>query len=425
MTGFMHNTQYGENRGRPTPRTGLMKNNVLTSAGMQQFTPRGIPMQMNDSFDSVEQLFKTWLSGSTKGMSDLWKAWHNIDYNGNGRVSLAEIDKWLVEHYPVLDNKPAMMRAFKASCAAERDQLVHKIDFPLLLRSILYFTKLWTLFEKIDTDTDRRLNFAELRAGINKLGMLSKGKDPQDVFNQLDTNKGGLVLFDEFCKWVASVDCPISSNVYDPSAMAGRGQHKAEGVNDLMLQNVAYGGQSGQRSLQPARGVANQRGPGGVFNSAKFGELEARFKALVRDKKQLQGLWRRIDYNGNGIVSLAEIDKLVVEAFPELDNKPALMRAYKATTRAGDSYVQKHEFIKLLRNLVYFNKLWGEYDMIDADNDRRLTFAEFQKGASRLQIMMSLSDAKDEFDFMDENGGGMILFDEFCKWAAGKKLPVD
>jgi hypothetical protein len=51
--------------------------------------------------------------------------------------------------------------------------------------------------------------------------------------------------------------------------------------------------------------------------------------------------------NGNGIVSLAEIDRWVVDAFPILNNKPALMRAFKTATLKegdGDEWIERHEF---------------------------------------------------------------------------------
>ena len=43
----------------------------------------------------------------------------------------------------------------------------------------------------------------------------------------------------------------------------------------------------------------------------------------------------RIDANRNGRLSLAEIDKAVVEVWPEFNHKQALMRAYKAAGRRG------------------------------------------------------------------------------------------
>ena len=59
-------------------------------------------------FQDLEQTFKFWVSGTEAGRHMLWQAWGAIDYNGNGIVSLAEIDKWVVESYPKLNNKPAL-----------------------------------------------------------------------------------------------------------------------------------------------------------------------------------------------------------------------------------------------------------------------------------------------------------------------------
>ena len=62
---------------------------------------------------------------------------------------------------------------------------------------------------------------------------------------------------------------------------------------------------------------------------------------------------------------------------------------------------------------------------IDADNDRRLDFGEFQKGLQHVGLSLGEAEAKKEFDAMDSNDGGVVLFDEFAAWAAAKKMPVD
>lgn len=61
---------------------------------------------------------------------------------------------------------------------------------------------------------------------------------------------------------------------------------------------------------------------------------------------------------------------------------------------------------------------------------------EFRSGITFLNLKLTPAEAFDEFNFMarhskasevvsqDANGGGMVLFDEFCKWAAAKKLPL-
>ena len=58
---------------------------------------------------------------------------------------------------------------------------------------------------------------------------------------------------------------------------------------------------------------------------------EADFEAMVKDPIRLDQFWDILDVNGNNLVSLAEIDKLVVYTYPILNNKKALMRAYKQT----------------------------------------------------------------------------------------------
>ena len=55
----------------------------------------------------------------------------------------------------------------------------------------------------------------------------------------------------------------------------------------------------------------------------------------VPAREELHKLWERFDYNGNGLLSLAEIDKLVREEYPQYDDKQALLRAYKLRTRTG------------------------------------------------------------------------------------------
>ena len=54
----------------------------------------------------------------------------------------------------------------------------------------------------------------------------------------------------------------------------------------------------------------------------------------------MDSVFQRWDNNGNGGLSLAEIDKAVVQLYPGYDHKPALMRAYKAADRNGDGFVR-------------------------------------------------------------------------------------
>ena len=116
-----------------------------------------------------------------------------------------------------------------------------------------------------------------------------------------------------------------------------------------------------------------------------------------------------------------------MDKYSVLNSKPALMRAYKQTTLRdgdGDAWVELPEFSALLRNVVYFNKLFFVFDGIDTDDDRRLTLDEFKKGCTKLGLNVSAAEAEAAFDSMDSNSGGKVLFDEFCAWVAQTACPV-
>merc|ERR1719291_34239 len=159
-----------------------------------------------------------------------------------------------------------------------------------------------------------------------------------------------------------------------------------------------------------------------------FDAAETSIKAAMKDNAKLHTLWNNLDFNGNNIVSLAEIDKFVVEKFPVLNHKPALMRAYKYTiSRAGggdgDDWVEKKEFKALLGNLFYFNKIFWVFESGDTDKDRRLNFADFKRCLIVCGAKMSEAEMQADFAKVDRNQGGMILFDEFCYYFTSKACP--
>jgi len=101
------------------------------------------------------------------------------------------------------------------------------------------------------------------------------------------------------------------------------------------------------------------------------------------------------------------------------------MRAYKKTIKDGDGddFVQKKEFKMLLGNLFYFNKLFWLFDSVDEDKDRRMTMQEFKMCLVTAGVKLGAARAEQEFKKIDVNGGGIILFDEFCKYYVEKQCP--
>eukprot|EP00750_Incisomonas_marina_P019995 INCI367.1.p1 GENE.INCI367.1~~INCI367.1.p1 ORF type:complete len:328 (-),score=75.45 INCI367.1:29-943(-) len=164
------------------------------------------------------------------------------------------------------------------------------------------------------------------------------------------------------------------------------------------------------------------------ISSIKFDALEQKVRLLQKSPEQLADLWDAMDGNGNGRVSLAEIDRLVVMKFPILNNKNALMRAYKYTTLVEgdkDAWVEKKEFPSLLKNLFFFNKLWNVFSLIDSGRDRRMDIVEFSQGLGLLGLQLNKADTERVFNEIDRNGGGQVLFDEFCAWVIQNQWDVD
>ena len=140
--------------------------------------------------------------------------------------------------------------------------------------------------------------------------------------------------------------------------------------------------------------------------------------------------------NGNGLLSLAEVDKGMKDVIklPQLfDTKPVLLRAFnaaktkiKSTSKYGDDYVNKSEYRHLLKYLRQYFEYWAAFGRIDANSDRRVSFDEFKQASQKLTDWgIDMKDPKAQWKECDADGAGMVLFDEFCDWAIKKNLDLD
>merc|ERR1712166_1474279 len=283
-----------------------------------------MPDYESKKFDKLEKE----LIATAKDPVALAKLWDVMDFNDNQIVSLAEIDKLMVQSYPLLNHKPALMRAYKQTCLREGgdgDAWVEPNEFPQLLVNLFYFNKLFQCFEQVDTDDDRRLDEKEFIEGLDRLGMNLSDDEAKASFDDMDSNDGGIVLFDEFCIWFTKQVSPEREIVDSTSQFADerRGKRKKKKGNKKK--------KKGPRDDMPD------------YSSKDFDELEAKIHAIAKDPAELAKLWDVMDFNDNQIVSLAEIDKLMVQDYPLLNHKPALMRAYKQTCLKeggdGDAWV--------------------------------------------------------------------------------------
>ena len=143
------------------------------------------------------------------------------DPNGNGYLSLAEVDKGLTDagltgaDHPVL-NKKVILRAFQASKGVHASggaggtgtDYIEACEFRLLLVYLQKYLAIWQIFAAMDDSKDYRITLDEFQIAITKIPTLDV-QDPQAAFAEIDTNKGGMILFDEFAEWVLNKELAL------------------------------------------------------------------------------------------------------------------------------------------------------------------------------------------------------------------------
>ena len=146
--------------------------------------------------------------------------------------------------------------------------------------------------------------------------------------------------------------------------------------------------------------------------------------------------WKVLDFNGNGYVSLAELDKFLNESMgnPHLfDSKPVIIRAHNAAkakvkTKSlhGPDYVERCEFRLVLVYLRQYFEYWAAFKRVDKSDDDRISLIEFMDAKDSIEVWVGpIDDVEATFQEIDTNGGGKILFKEFCRWATRKSLDLE
>jgi Ca2+-binding EF-hand superfamily protein len=308
------------------------------------------------------------------------KLFDELDENASGKLSLAELDKGIVTLFPDVNNKPAIMAAYKAADRSNNG-FVERKEFGYFLRYIVYYNNLWSLFAAVDIDGDRRITRDEFVATFDKHQL---ARDAQEVFDEIDTNKGGMILFDELVHWMATTN--------------NTSMWSSEEIEELLA------------------GVTKPTTKNTVARSAPEAPIpKAVQQIVIPGKEKAMQVFDELDENASGKLSLAELDKGIVNLFADFNNKPAIMAAYKAADRSNNGFVERKEFGYFLRYIVYYNNLWSLFAAVDIDGDRRITRDEFVATFDKHQLAR---DAQEVFDEIDTNKGGMILFDELVHWMA-------
>ena len=142
----------------------------------------------------------------------------------------------------------------------------------------------------------------------------------------------------------------------------------------------------------------------------------------IPSEYEWRGVFARKDRAKRGVLSLRQVDQAITELYPDVDTKPALMRAFKSAAISEDSLVNEVQFGELIEFILHFTFLWDKFDEIDTRGSRRITLEEFQRGCHIAGLKISSAEASGAFSEMDTEETGVLLFDDCCTWYAKRQV---
>eukprot|EP01065_Artemidia_motanka_P037933 TRINITY_DN4681_c0_g1_i4.p1 TRINITY_DN4681_c0_g1~~TRINITY_DN4681_c0_g1_i4.p1 ORF type:complete len:841 (+),score=139.65 TRINITY_DN4681_c0_g1_i4:50-2524(+) len=405
---------------------------------------------------------------------------NKMDVSRKGLLSYGEVDRGIRSYLKV----PSHQYIRSAVALAHRlakgvniaDELVDRKEFRVLLSAMrLYFELLVIYLTAASGGLMSREAFERAVTPLAGVGLHIDAADAPAVFDQLDSGKRGGVRLEEFIGWGMrrSPDLQLMVRASDsgtprpgkqapkhsdssPPKQAARSQQRPGRPGDRSLsppqptipaqprpgtrsqQQPAVPAQPrpGSRSPSPAKPTdCAPEGAAGQWREVDWQRVTASLPAGTdaESKRQRRQLFRRMDGNGSGKLSLAEIDAGVRDHMKLpgfFDAKPAIMCAYKTAKNAdasqgADDFVSPSEFRLLMVALRHYFELWVMFGALDRDGDRRVSYDEFQKALPLLETFGgAVDDPEAAFAAIDADGGGMVLFEEFARWATARHLDL-
>ena len=98
----------------------------------------------------------------------------------------------------------------------------------------------------------------------------------------------------------------------------------------------------------------------------------------------------------------------------------------KGKSKYSDDYIEKREFRTFLVALRQRFEYFVAFKKVDTGNDQRIDYNEFLAAKPLIeQWVGKIQNPQAEFQQIDMDGHGQILFNEFCDWSAQKNLDLD
>ena len=338
----------------------------------------------------IAAAFMTFLETST---GDAREGREGADKSDAGAVNVTGDDNALArrQQHKSKASARASARASAESGSVTRERLE-------ALRKELHHRHVSTgqLFNEMDTKRHNSVSFNEFRRGLAMAGVLNDANDAElhALFKSFDTDGDHLVTYQEVL-----------------AALEGE-------LPDIRESQTATYNPREQQQV------------------AAMAELATRLPTETSTESiaARRQMFSAFDPNGNGYLSLAEVDKGVRDVLSSSAlfdvMEPAIRRAFQAAKGAADTksklgaeFVEKSEFFLLLVYLKRYFELFVMFNCLDTGHDKRVDIIEFTAAIPKLDTWgVFVDDPATEFARVDTNGSGQITFAEFCDWATTQHL---
>lgn len=151
-------------------------------------------------------------------------------------------------------------------------------------------------------------------------------------------------------------------------------------------------------------------------------------------------MWKQFDPSMNGLASLAECDlairRLGGALLPVYYAKKAILFAFNdakssvpGANEQKDDFIERSELLAFLKGLKKYFACYYMFKKLDSDNNERLEMYDLIDGLMMLRMwgwqVKDMKEARKVFKRYDENNGGLLLFDEWCKFVDDEKLDIE
>ncbi|KAD2393608.1 hypothetical protein R6Q59_012103 [Mikania micrantha] len=140
------------------------------------------------------------------------------------------------------------------------------------------------------------------------------------------------------------------------------------------------------------------------------------FDSRTRIEQELKQVFKKFDANGDGKISSSELGSIMGHMGHEPTHEE-LQNMIMQVDADGDGFIDLNEFIELntkgIDSIELLENLKDAFSIFDVDKNGSITVDELQKVLGSLGEECSVGDCRKMIAGVDQDGDGMISFDEF------------